>query len=342
MLWLLAVIGMLWADVSWAERFAGLGGFHKLLVIPLLLAQFRNSDRGMWVLAGFLVSCAMLLVVSLFLALWPGMSVRGKAFGVPVKDYILQSGEFVLCAFAILPLVLGRFRVRHARLALGLVALIGLFLADVLFVIPARTALVMIAALLVLFAFRQFGWKGAIGVLVVALVLAAIGWASSPGLRSRVTAVAEEFQRYQVDDARTSTGERIDFWRKSIRFIADAPVIGHGTGTIRDLYRRLAVGEGEKTISSLATANPHNQTLAVAIQLGIVGVAVLIALWVAHLLLFRGESFAAWIGLVIVVQNIVGSLFNSHLFDFAQGWIYVFGVGVAGGMALRQRAAPAS
>ena len=157
-----------------------------------------------------------------------------------------------------------------------------------------------------------------------------------------MTAVAEEFQRYQVDDARTSTGERIDFWRKSIRFIADAPVIGHGTGTIRDLYRHLAVGEGEKTISSLATANPHNQVLAVAIQLGIVGVVVLIALWVAHLLLFRGESFAAWIGLVIVVQNIVGSLFNSHLFDFAQGWIYVFGVGVAGGMVLRQRATPAS
>ena len=45
-----------------------------------------------------------------------------------------------------------------------------------------------------------------------------------------------------------------------------------------------------------------------------------------------------WIGLVIVVQNIVGSLFNSHLFDFGQGWVYVLGVGVAGGMALKKRA----
>ena len=36
-----------------------------------------------------------------------------------------------------------------------------------------------------------------------------------------------------------------------------------------------------------------------------------------------------------MVQNIVGSLFNSHLFDFLQGWTYVVGVGVAGGIALK-------
>jgi hypothetical protein len=31
-------------------------------------------------------------------------------------------------------------------------------------------------------------------------------------------------------------------------------------------------------------------------------------------------------------------LFNSHLFDFVQGWIYVLGVGVAGGTVLRHQA----
>jgi O-antigen ligase len=40
------------------------------------------------------------------------------------------------------------------------------------------------------------------------------------------------------------------------------------------------------------------------------------------------------------VQNIFTSLFNSHLFDFHEGWIYVLGVGVAGGMALAQRVNP--
>src|ERR1700681_3351019 len=53
LLWVLAAVGMLWADVTWSERFAGLGGFNRLLVIPLLLAQFRRSDRGAFVLYGF-------------------------------------------------------------------------------------------------------------------------------------------------------------------------------------------------------------------------------------------------------------------------------------------------
>jgi O-antigen ligase len=35
------------------------------------------------------------------------------------------------------------------------------------------------------------------------------------------------------------------------------------------------------------------------------------------------------------VQNIFTSLFNSHIFDFNEGWMYVLGVGVAGGMVLR-------
>lgn len=61
-------------------------------------------------------------------------------------------------------------------------------------------------------------------------------------------------------------------------------------------------------------------------------------MWIAHLLLFRGNGLANWIGVVVVVQNIVGSLFNSHLFDFVQGWVYVIGVGIAGGTALKARA----
>jgi hypothetical protein len=60
-------------------------------------------------------------------------------------------------------------------------------------------------------------------------------------------------------------------------------------------------------------------------------------MWAAHWLLFLRPGLAAWIGLMAVTQNIVGSLFNSHLMDFTQSWLYVFAVGVFGGMAMRQR-----
>ena len=87
----------------------------------------------------------------------------------------------------------------------------------------------------------------------------------------------------------------------------------------------------------MATVNPHNQTFAVAIQIGLLGAIVLWSMWIAHLRLFRGEGGIAWFGTVLVVETIVSSTVHSHLFDFANGWLYVFGVGVLGGMALRQQ-----
>jgi len=81
--------------------------------------------------------------------------------------------------------------------------------------------------------------------------------------------------------------------------------------------------------------NPHNQTLNVAVQWGTIGVVILYAMWFSHFTLFRGEGLAAWIGLMVVLQNVFSSLFNSHLFDFHEGWMYVLGVGIAGGMVLR-------
>jgi hypothetical protein len=78
----------------------------------------------------------------------------------------------------------------------------------------------------------------------------------------------------------------------------------------------------------------------VGIQFGLVGIALLWAMWISHVLLFRIEGFAAWFGLLVTVQNVAGSLFNSLLGDFTTGWIYVLGVGAAGGAVLRRMFRP--
>jgi hypothetical protein len=48
---------------------------------------------------------------------------------------------------------------------------------------------------------------------------------------------------------------------------------------------------------------------------------------------------AAWLGVGVVVQNIVACIFNSYLLEFTLGWIYVFGVGVLGGMMFQRASA---
>ena len=304
---------MLWAGVSWSDRIGGLSGFHKLLVIPLLLARFRRTGRADFVLLGLLVSCVALLVLSWGLALIPGLTWRGKSdVGVPVKDYILQSELFAICAFGLIGRAVEVWRSR-VRLALVLVVLRLRFIGNLLYVQTARTTLVAMAVLVVVFALRKFGWIGALGAVAIAAALAFGAWMSSPYLRDKSRARNRGAQLHDPSDTSTTVGLRLGYWRTSLAFISQAPALGHGTGSIPELFRRAATAE---TNPMTITTNPHNQILVVAIDLGLLGAILLLAMWIAHLALFRDLSLLAWFGLVVVVQNIVTCLFNSHSVRF--------------------------
>ena len=334
---LLGVAGMLWADVTLLERWRGFDSFLKLLAIPLLLVQFQRSERGTWVFAGYLFSCVVLLVVTSIVIAVPPLATAFLHFdNVVVKNAPTQSGEFVICIFGLLYLMIGPREENRWPWALAYTAIILAMLANIFYFSTGRTALVTILFLFVLLALKIRNVKTIAGLLAAAIVLGIIAWMSSPYLRERTEALQTETQKYEKENERTSTGERLEFWKKSAEFILQAPVIGHGTGTIRTLFEKAAAGQ--TGAAGVAAANPHNQTLAVGIQLGAFGIAVLWAMWVMHFFLFRGSDLVAWIGTLIVVQNVIGSLFNSHIFDFVQGWVYVVGVGVAGGVALKNRA----
>ena len=335
LLWLLAVAGMLWADVPWSERYAGLSGFNRLLIIPLLLMQFRRSEHGMWVFAGYLFSVTIVLLVSWMLFLFPGVLWHPRLAGVPVKDYIIQSEEFLICAFALFGIALAEYRSASWHSTAWMVVLALLFLADIFFVTTGRTSLLVGPVLVLLLGWRYASWQGLIGAAAVGCVVGGAVWFGSPVLRTHLDTSLTDLQAYEANDAYNSTGLHLEFLKKSLSFVKTAPVVGHGTGSIAEQFRNAAASDGGS--ASELSVNPHNQIFAVAIQLGAAGTVVLLAMWAAHLWLFRGASIVDWFGLVIVVQNVVASLFNSHLFDFSQGWLYVFGVGVAGGMVLRQR-----
>ncbi len=341
LLFALGLVGMLWADVTLLERWKGLDSFFKLLTIPLLFIQFRRSGRGHWVFAGYLVSCIALLVVTAIVMAVPSLALSLLHFdNVVVKNGATQSGEFVTCIFGLLYFAQEGVEGRRWLRVVGSAIIIFAMLADIFYGSTGRTALVVVAVLLLLFTIKRLSINGIVLVISASIVLGLAGWSTSTYLRGRVINIWTEIQRYEETNTRTSSGERIEFWKKSVQFIRQSPLIGHGTGSIHSLFEKAAVGQ--TGTAGVAAANPHNQTLAVAIQLGFVGVVVLWAMWIAHLLLFRGSSLAEWIGLVVVVQNVVGSLFNSHLFDFVQGWVYVIAVGVAGGAVRRAQMLPQS
>jgi len=334
-LWCLGVIGMLWADVSWHDRFAGLDSFHRLLAIPLLLTQFRHSENGIWVILGFFISSITVLLASYMFVLVLSHSGYPN-YGVPVHDTIFQGSLFLICGFGALgyaALAPGR-QARHRPSVIFATG--ALFLINFAFAAVSRIALALAPLLLLLLGWRLFRWNGILLAALLAVIAGSAMWFASPILRDRVAQTVAETLEYRETNKATSIGEHTAFLKESLAIIAAAPIIGHGTGSTAEEFRRITAGK--TGVSALPTVNPHNQTFAVAIQLGLVGGIVLWAMWIAHLALFTGQSTVAWLGLVAVVENILSSTVHSHLFDFNNGWLYVFATGVLGGTVLNERA----
>ncbi|OAF14619.1 ligase [Bradyrhizobium centrolobii] len=346
-LFVLAVVGTLWSEASWSERLHAIGPPAKLLVIPLLIYQFERWPYGKWVFAAFLVSCTLLMLYSFAVAIDPRLSLklylsRGPyqvESGIAVRNYIDQSQEFALCAIALVYPIVTLFREGRVRIAALFVVLAIGFLANMMFVVVSRTALVTLPVLLVVFALLHLRWRTALLAAGATALVAVSLWTVSPHLRATVAKFQGDYERSMENNNNSISGmgSRLEYWRKSLRFIADAPLIGHGTGSIRGLFASVASDAEIDPLRGEIVSNPHNQTLSVAVQWGVLGVLMLYALWFAHLLMFRGEGLACWIGMLVVVQNMLSSLFNTHLFDFTAGWLYVLGVGVAGGMALAKK-----
>jgi O-antigen ligase len=333
-LFALALVGTLWSDARWGMRFYAVAPTAKFLLLPLLFYHFERSQRGLWVFTAFLASCVALLAMSWLVAYDPHLALKsGGDHGVPVKNYIDQSQEFALCAVTLAFPIVTLLREKKIAFALLLGAIALGFLANMAFVIVSRTALVTIPIMLAVFALLHLRWQTTLMILCIAVIAGLIAWAASPLLQARISSIGHEYRLYRYEGATTSVGERLEFWRKSLRFFVEAPVAGHGTGSTEGLFEHAAAGQ--TGIGAEVIRNPHNQTLNVAVQWGALGIVVLYAMWLVHLLLFRGEGLVAWIGLMVVVQNFFTSLFNSHIFDFTEGWMYVLGVGIAGGMMFR-------
>ena len=337
----LALVGTLWSDAPWGERLYAVGPTAKLLVLPLMLYHFERTARGVWVFIAFLASCTLLMLGSWLVAFDPHLSLkpylsRGEytpANGIVVKNYIDQSQEFVLCAAALAYPVMTFLRTNRIWLAALFAAIALSFLVNLMFVVISRTALVTMPIMLAVFALLHLRLRTAIAAMCAAVLLAALVWNVSPELRATISKFFTDYQHTVRQHNESGIGSRLIHWQKSLRFFEAAPVIGHGTGSMRGLFEQAAIGQ--IGADAQIVTNPHNQTLNVAVQWGSIGVVVLYAMWLVHLLLFRGDGLVAWIGLMVVVQNFFTSLFNSHIFDFTPGWIYVLGIGVAGGMMLK-------
>lgn len=332
-LFALILVGVLWSMQPLGGAIKWVGPYAKLLLIPLVMATAFTPKQALQIAYGFLAACIVILAMSWASFLWPtGPWTWFKTPGVPFKDNAVQSGCFALCAFG---LAIGAIRIwaQDRRRAIAMSVLAFLFFADVFLIYLSKTGAIMATALLGLFVIHAGGWRRAVIVLVAAIIVIGCALFTSPQAQRRIAEINSDINASSSQTAAgetISTAARMDFWSKAIGFVKAAPIFGHGTGSIKPLYQSMEATKpspyGE------ATPDPHNQTLHTVLQVGVIGGLLLWVMWIAHARLFFARDYASIIGQAVVLQNIIGSLFNSHISAVTQGMLYCVAVGLLGSL----------
>lgn len=343
---LLLAVSLMWDVSPTQESTSILLKYRKLLYLPFLLILFEDATWKRLAILALMVSLILVLVLSC--TNWLGFTHVGQLYAADptraswvFKHHITQGIFTALLTYLALtvatlswnPSLVSEVRIpTSARIVCAIVvpvALINLFLMQ-----QGRTGQVLVLPLLVLWSWQTFlrGKPVHLGRIVVAIGIA-VAFAGAAlayvahHKSSRMAEVGSEIQDYEKTGEVTSVGLRLEFYKRSLRLIAQRPVFGSGVGSVESQFQQMTAGH--TGAQGMLTANPHNEYLMMAVQLGVVGLAVFLwllwQLWCASL---RMPGLAGVFSGGYVVAFAVASTANSLLLDFPEGHMLIFFCGI--------------
>ena len=328
-LFALLVIGLAYGTRGPGDGLHYLGKYMDLAFVPVFATLFaaERTRRCAWY--AFAAALALTLALS-YLARF-GIVQGGTWFGALEMDpsmavFKLSLTQNILLAFgAFLYYCLGR-SAQTARARYAWWALAALAALNVLLIGQGRTGHLVLCALALYGAYARWRWRGALAVLVAAVLAGSALMMVPSTLGKRVTVGLSEMRDWRPGvAAHASVGERLEFYSNSLAIVSEHPWFGTGTGSFPKVYAERVAG----TLME-QTVNPHNEYLHIAIQLGVAGLALLLYLFycqwrLAPRLASQHESELAR-GLVITFA--LGCLFNSLLLDHVEGLLYAWASGL--------------
>ncbi|MFZ3117349.1 MAG: O-antigen ligase family protein [Variovorax sp.] len=253
------------------------------LVLGTLLTDTAWRRRG---LIAFAAAVALVLLISCgqFLGIFPQREV---ALALPAmrntvfKEYTQQGLSFLMLASMAVAVALVAQRPKQRMLACALALLT---LVNVVFILKSRTTYITLVPLIVYWAWRLFGrrgagWRAIAATGALLLAIAALSWAVQPVRERLLQSVTQEVTRYATQREPTSMGIRLELWRRTLPLIQDAPVFGHGLGQWQPLYRKAI--ENLPQFDAFLMGHPHQEMLLIWTEQGTVGLLVYLALLVA-------------------------------------------------------------
>ncbi len=336
-------LSILWSDAPLPQALDAWAKHAKLLVIPVLLLLIRSEHDARLALLSFIGAQVFLLLNSWLLLLqvplpWAtsNMALTDYAvFSSRLDQPIMSSVTAALC-WHLRHLAPGRWG-RHVALAVVVLAL-----ANVLFIMNGRTGHVVLIALISLAILWELPKPyrllvGAVPFLVLLAVLL-----GSPKVRDRMTAAVQELNSYsKIGNTDSSSGERLNYWHRSLESIAQRPIAGSGVGSWNAEYKRLDQGRGP--VNAQNVRNPHQEYLLWGVEAGVIGIALLLNILAA---VYR-DALRMCAPMTRATQSVlaalaVSCLFNSSLFDAAIGDFFCVALGLTLALGWQTRAQTAA
>ncbi len=319
------LFGLFYGEATWREALGSLKKATNLLYIPILMYYFREERIRRLALGGFLAAVALMIVISYLL--WLGvMPPNDLLYITPDDAYTVFKNRIThnfLMAFGAFLFAL-RARVERNRSLRILYAVLGIAaLGNVLFIVSGKTGYVAALVLGAYYLVNRWRWRGVVAAAIFLLVLGgAVYLLPSSIPHQRLAQMAEEMTKWRPGQPETTaTGYRLEYYRNSLTLIREHPFLGVGTGGFSGAYAALVRGTGMD-----ATTNPHNEYLMVTIQLGLVGLGVMLLLfavqWRNASGLPGGFEGPAARGLVLLILS--ASVVTSTLIDHTEGLFYVW------------------
>lgn len=324
----LLLLGTLWGNQSDTDARTYLLKYLDLAFIPLFAYFFRDTktrQRGLCAFAGALMLMLMLSFLIKFGVIQQGAIIEGNTTSPVVFKFRITHNllmAFGVFLFGLMALEAGARRDQIIWSTLAFLAAINVTL-----MVEGATGYVVLGLLALLLILSRLPARIAavamIGLCAVSALLVTV-----PGpLSQRIATLTAEVRNWNPETAAhlSSAGYRLEFYSNTLRIIIDHPLTGVGTGEFADAYAKQVRGT-----AMVATRNPHNEYLHIAAQIGLIGLAAMLALFavqwrMATCLPARLEKDLAR-GLVLTIAT--GCLFNSFLLDHAEGLFFAWMTGL--------------
>lgn len=333
-------LGIAWSRAPVGEAAGALLKYRELLIFGVALFLFADERWRTRLLGAFFAGALVLLALSFAVSLGLLAFADERGFSSAQNAVLLKNPITHGLLMSVLAYGAAVYALRAAgwrRWLLGLIA--ALAAANVWFAIQGRTGYVVMAALMLWFAYQRWSWKGLASATAMLAVLFAAAFQWAPVFQTRVTQAAQEARdyRFQAHPGETSIGSRLHFWKRSAEWLRAHPLLGAGTGGWSEAFYEATQGD-DAFMHNRERNHPHSEYVHLAVQLGPLGLALFVALLVAA---FRGARrlpapYAA-LAQGFVLAFSIGSMFNDLLFDTTEGHLWALVGGALFGAAPQQR-----